>query len=207
MNPVLLKPESETGAQVIVRGKRSGTMRAADYGRRKAELLPRGARELRAGGRGHGHRPRRGRGQPGRGQSPGRRHRQHGLRRGGRRAGGPRRRHRPRRGDRQPRRDACGALRGRPRAHPRLRHQQVPRRCGAVLARAGADRGADRLAVARRGAVAAGDGAAAGGGFARAGGAGSPAGGDAGRSPCRRCRGSPTSTISIRCGRSRGCRW
>jgi adenosylcobyric acid synthase len=40
MNPVLLKPEGETGAQVIVRGKRSGTMRAAEYGRRKAELLP-----------------------------------------------------------------------------------------------------------------------------------------------------------------------
>lgn len=40
MNPVLLKPEGETGAQVIVRGIRSGTMRAAEYGRRKAELLP-----------------------------------------------------------------------------------------------------------------------------------------------------------------------
>jgi len=40
MNPVLLKPESDTGAQVIVQGKRVGTMRAADYGRRKAELLP-----------------------------------------------------------------------------------------------------------------------------------------------------------------------
>jgi adenosylcobyric acid synthase len=40
MNPVLLKPEGETGAQVILRGRRSGTMRAAEYGRRKAELLP-----------------------------------------------------------------------------------------------------------------------------------------------------------------------
>jgi adenosylcobyric acid synthase len=40
MNPVLLKPEGETGAQVIVRGRRLGTMRAADYGRRKAEFLP-----------------------------------------------------------------------------------------------------------------------------------------------------------------------
>ena len=39
MNPVLLKPETETGAQVIVQGKRAGTMRAAEYGRRKAELL------------------------------------------------------------------------------------------------------------------------------------------------------------------------
>jgi len=41
MNPVLLKPEGETGAQVVVQGRRTGTMRAAEYGRRKAELLPR----------------------------------------------------------------------------------------------------------------------------------------------------------------------
>jgi adenosylcobyric acid synthase len=40
MNPVLLKPESETGAQVIVQGKRASTMRAAEYGRRRGELLP-----------------------------------------------------------------------------------------------------------------------------------------------------------------------
>src|SRR5438477_3399452 len=40
MNPVLLKPESETGAQVIVQGRRFGTMRAAEYGARKSELLP-----------------------------------------------------------------------------------------------------------------------------------------------------------------------
>ena len=40
MNPVLLKPESDTGAQVIVQGKRAGTMRAPEFGRRKVELLP-----------------------------------------------------------------------------------------------------------------------------------------------------------------------
>jgi adenosylcobyric acid synthase len=40
MNPVLLKPESETGAQVIVHGKRIGSLRAMDYGTRKATLLP-----------------------------------------------------------------------------------------------------------------------------------------------------------------------
>lgn len=40
MNPVLLKPETETGAQVIVQGKRFGTMRARDYGQHKAALLP-----------------------------------------------------------------------------------------------------------------------------------------------------------------------
>lgn len=40
MNPVLLKPETETGAQVIVQGRRAGTMRAREYGSRKAEFLP-----------------------------------------------------------------------------------------------------------------------------------------------------------------------
>jgi adenosylcobyric acid synthase len=40
MNPVLLKPETDVGAQVIVQGKRAGTMRAREYGSRKAELLP-----------------------------------------------------------------------------------------------------------------------------------------------------------------------
>ncbi len=40
MNPILLKPESETGAQIIVQGRRFGTMRTGEFGRRKAELLP-----------------------------------------------------------------------------------------------------------------------------------------------------------------------
>jgi len=40
MNPVLLKPETETGAQVIVQGKRSGSMRAREYGSRKSDLMP-----------------------------------------------------------------------------------------------------------------------------------------------------------------------
>ena len=40
MNPVLLKPETDTGAQIVVQGRRWGTMRAAEFGSRKAELLP-----------------------------------------------------------------------------------------------------------------------------------------------------------------------
>ncbi|MGJ8623963.1 MAG: cobyric acid synthase [Yoonia sp.] len=40
MNPVLLKPESETGAQVIVQGKRFATLKARDYGKQKSKLLP-----------------------------------------------------------------------------------------------------------------------------------------------------------------------
>jgi adenosylcobyric acid synthase len=39
MNPVLLKPETDTGAQVIVQGKRFGSLRAIDYGTRKATLM------------------------------------------------------------------------------------------------------------------------------------------------------------------------
>ncbi len=41
MNPVLLKPETDTGAQVIVQGQRHATLRARDYGRLKGALLPR----------------------------------------------------------------------------------------------------------------------------------------------------------------------
>ncbi|WP_421704945.1 cobyric acid synthase [Aliiroseovarius sp.] len=40
MNPVLLKPESETGAQVVVQGQRFATTGALGYGKLKAQLLP-----------------------------------------------------------------------------------------------------------------------------------------------------------------------
>lgn len=40
MNPVLLKPESEVGAQVVVRGKRLTTLKARDYGKLKSTLMP-----------------------------------------------------------------------------------------------------------------------------------------------------------------------
>ena len=39
MNPILLKPETETGAQVIVQGKRLTSTRAADYAALKPQLL------------------------------------------------------------------------------------------------------------------------------------------------------------------------
>jgi adenosylcobyric acid synthase len=39
MNPVLLKPESETGSQVIVHGKRLTTVRAREYAKLKPQLL------------------------------------------------------------------------------------------------------------------------------------------------------------------------
>jgi adenosylcobyric acid synthase len=40
MNPVLLKPETDTGAQIIVQGQRWGTLRAKNYREKKAALLP-----------------------------------------------------------------------------------------------------------------------------------------------------------------------
>ncbi len=39
MNPVLLKPQSDVGAQLIVRGRMDGALAAADYQTRKAALL------------------------------------------------------------------------------------------------------------------------------------------------------------------------
>ena len=40
MNPILLKPNSDTGSQVIVNGEVLGDMRAADYFRYKRQLVP-----------------------------------------------------------------------------------------------------------------------------------------------------------------------
>ncbi|WP_039019519.1 cobyric acid synthase [Halocynthiibacter namhaensis] len=39
MNPILLKPETDTGAQVVVQGKRLTTTRARDYARLKSSLM------------------------------------------------------------------------------------------------------------------------------------------------------------------------
>ena len=40
MNPILLKPESETGAQVIVQGERKATLKARDFFRERPKYLP-----------------------------------------------------------------------------------------------------------------------------------------------------------------------
>src|SRR6202163_3766724 len=39
MNPVLLKPQSEVGAQIVVQGRVYGTAKAADYQKLKPELV------------------------------------------------------------------------------------------------------------------------------------------------------------------------
>src|SRR5258708_7004768 len=41
MNPVLLKPQSEMGAQIVVQGKVIGSANARDYGGLKPTLMPR----------------------------------------------------------------------------------------------------------------------------------------------------------------------
>ncbi len=40
MNPVLLKPESETGAQVIIQGRRVATLKARDFFRERPKYMP-----------------------------------------------------------------------------------------------------------------------------------------------------------------------
>ncbi len=40
MNPVLLKPETDSGAQIIVHGKRWGTLRAKNYLEKKSSVAP-----------------------------------------------------------------------------------------------------------------------------------------------------------------------
>ncbi len=40
MNPVLLKPESEMGAQVIVQGQRQATLKARDFFRERPQYMP-----------------------------------------------------------------------------------------------------------------------------------------------------------------------
>ena len=49
MNPVLLKPQSEIGAQIVVQGKVFGTARAAEYQAYQADADAARAGELRAG--------------------------------------------------------------------------------------------------------------------------------------------------------------
>src|ERR1700727_1463342 len=40
MNPVLLKPQSEVGSQIVVQGRVFGAARAREYQARKPELMP-----------------------------------------------------------------------------------------------------------------------------------------------------------------------
>ena len=98
MNPILLKPSSDIGSQVIVGGEVRGQMSAAEYFRGKAPAGAGGPLRLREPGGGERCHRHRGGGQPGGDQPPGGRHREHGPGGAGGRPGAPGRGHRPGRG-------------------------------------------------------------------------------------------------------------
>ena len=83
MNPVLLKPQSEGGAQIIVDGRVWGSATAAEYRNFAQSLLPRVLAAFEPARRGRRSGASRRRGQPRRDQSASRRHRQYGICRGG----------------------------------------------------------------------------------------------------------------------------
>ena len=145
MNPVLLKPQSDGAAQIVlVRPGAGQRRRRATTATLAPSAAAGGAGRLRPARRRGRSRPRRGRRQPGRDQPARRRHRQYGLRRGRRRAGRADRRHRARRRHRAAGRHARAAVAGRARPDRRLYRQQVPRRCQAVRRRHRRDRRAHR---------------------------------------------------------------
>ena len=65
MNPILLKPTSHVGSQVIVNGVPRGTMAAGEYFRYRKSLIPEVTGGLRVPGGGVRHYRHRGGGQPG----------------------------------------------------------------------------------------------------------------------------------------------
>ncbi len=134
MNPVLLKPQSEIGSQVVVQGRVRGTPGAGNYQAWKPRLMPAVLDSFARLGREADLVVVEGAGSPRR-STCARRHRQHGVRARRRRAGGARRRHRPRRRHRADRRHAGGDRPGRRGDDRRLPGQQVPRRPGAVRRR------------------------------------------------------------------------
>ena len=78
MNPILLKPTTDIGSQVIVNGRVQGNMPAMEYYRRKRDFIPAVMEAYESLARGVRHHRHRGRGQPRGNQFAGKRHRQHG---------------------------------------------------------------------------------------------------------------------------------
>ena len=101
MNPVLLKPQSEIGAQVVVQGKVYRQREGARVSGAETEADALRAGQLRPTAARRRHRAGRRRGQRVGDQSAQERHRQYGLCPRCRRSGGGDRRHRPRRGHRE----------------------------------------------------------------------------------------------------------
>ncbi len=127
MNPVLMKPQSETGAQVVVQGRVVGNTEAAQYQSMKPALMSAVLDSFARLGADARHRARRGCGLGLGGEPAPRRHCQHGLRPRRRRACRAHRRHRARRRHRQSRWHAGRAAARGCAADPGLHRQQVPR--------------------------------------------------------------------------------
>ena len=136
MNPILLKPNTDRGAQVIVQGRPLADMEALAYHGYKSVAMRAVLESYRRLAPRPRLRRRRRRRQPGRDQPARRRHRQHGLRRGGRLSGAAHRRYRPRRRVRAHRRHARAPRGERAQSRGRVRHQPLPRRQGAARSRA-----------------------------------------------------------------------
>ena len=162
-NPVLLKPQTDRGSQVVVHGRPVGMLHASDYRAGRARLMSAHG-ELRAAGSRVRSGDRGGRRQPGGGQSARRGHRQHGLRAAGGGAGLPGRGHRSRRRHRGGGGDRGRAGRRGPRADRGLPDQQAAGRPGAVRGRRAHHRAAHRVALLRGDSMGAGGAAPAGGG-------------------------------------------
>ena len=150
MNPVLLKPQSEHGAQVVRRRHASpAPRRPREYHALKPELLPRVLESFDAlVARGRSSCWSRAPAAPAEINLRAGDIANMGFAAAARRAGGAGRRHRARRRHRRARRHARAARSGRARAARRLHRQQIPRRPAALRQRARRDRGAHRHARA-----------------------------------------------------------
>ncbi len=109
MNPVLLKPQSEIGAQIVVQGRVHATARAAEHQAIKPTLMPAVLESFRHLAREADLVLVEGAGSASEINLRSRRHRQYGLRPRRQRPRRADRRHRARRGDRQPGRHPRGA--------------------------------------------------------------------------------------------------
>ena len=135
MNPVLLKPQADCAAQLIVHGRVRGALGSSQFRQGRRSLLPEVMESYRRLAKQCDIVVVEGAGSPAEINLARRRHRQHGICAIGGRSGRAHRRYRPRRGHRFCRRHARGARSRRRQDDPRLYHQQVPRRSGAVFRR------------------------------------------------------------------------
>ena len=128
MNPILLKPTSNMGSQLIVNGEVRGNYPAAEYFKMKKSLIPDIMDAYEHSGIQVRCDRREGAGSPAEIESQGERYREHGTGRDARRTGPSCGRYRPGRGLRPALRNRGTFDRGGEKADPGLCDQQIPRR-------------------------------------------------------------------------------